>query len=60
MICTTMFHGLAQGQCRALGMPDLPLFVIPHPLGGLTRDEVEQRAELAFAPLLEWIKGGAR
>lgn len=55
-----MFHGLAKGQCRALGMPDLPLFVVPHPVGGLSRDEVEQRAELAFAPLLEWIKGGAR
>lgn len=55
-----MFHGLARSQCRALGMPDLPLFVVPHPVGGLSRAEVEQRAELAFAPLLEWIKGGAR
>jgi hypothetical protein len=34
--------------------------VVPHPIGGLSREEVEQRAGLAFAPLLEWIKGGAR
>ena len=39
------FVGLGKAQARALGHPALPLAVIPHPFGCLTRDEVRALAE---------------
>jgi hypothetical protein len=33
-ICTDEFVSLGRTEARALGMPGLPLVVIPHPLGG--------------------------
>ena len=44
MICTDAFLPLAAAQAGALGRPDLPLLVIPHPLGGLKPDEARARA----------------
>ncbi|MBI2321885.1 MAG: hypothetical protein HYU88_07280 [Chloroflexi bacterium] len=32
-------------QARALGHPDLPIAVVPHPFGSRTRAEVRQLAE---------------
>jgi hypothetical protein len=31
-------------EARTLHMPRLPVVIIPHPLGGLTPGEVEERA----------------
>ena len=39
-ICTTAFASLGRAQATALGYPDLPLAVIPHPLSNRTRDAV--------------------
>ena len=43
-MCSTAFLELGRAQARALGYPDLPIAVIPHPLGSRTRDEVVQLA----------------
>jgi len=32
-------------EAQTLGMPHLPIVVIPHPLGGLKPEEVEERAK---------------
>jgi hypothetical protein len=38
------------------GVPDLPLLLIPHPLGGLALGDVEQRAGHAIPQVLTLIK----
>jgi hypothetical protein len=38
---------MAHRQRAALGLPDLPVIVIGHPLGGLRRDEVPTRVREA-------------
>ena len=43
-ICSTAFETLGRAQARALGCPDLPLAIIPHPFGLRTREEVRQIA----------------
>jgi hypothetical protein len=47
-VCTEAFIGLAKEESRTLGMPDLPLAIIRHPLGGETRDTVSDRAKMAL------------
>ncbi len=36
VICTDPFLKLGRAQSRVFGVPDLPLIVIPHPLGGIS------------------------
>ncbi len=43
-ICSSSFAGLGQAQAKALGHPELPLAVIPHPFGARTRDEIRNIA----------------
>ena len=44
-ICSSEFVALGRAEAEALGMPDLPLAIIKHPLGGLGAEEVRQRAD---------------
>ncbi|HSQ06002.1 MAG TPA: hypothetical protein VLN59_18340 [Burkholderiales bacterium] len=39
-MCSTAFESLGRTQARALGYPELPLAIIPHPFGIRTREEV--------------------
>ena len=43
-ICSSEFVALGRAEAEALGMPALPLAIIKHPLGGLSADQVQQRA----------------
>jgi hypothetical protein len=56
-ICSEPFSQLARTQAAILGVPDLSLIVIPHPLGGATREEVRRRADVAFPQLLQLLQG---
>jgi hypothetical protein len=40
-------------EVQALRMPHLPMVVIPHPLGGLKPEEVEERAKGAVEEILK-------
>jgi hypothetical protein len=44
-ICSTAFATLGRDQAQALGCPDLPIAVIAHPFGLLTRDEIRGVAD---------------
>jgi hypothetical protein len=44
-VCSTAFSGLARSQAKALGYPDLPLAVVRHPFGSLSRAEIRREAE---------------
>ena len=41
---TEAFRGLATLQARAMGMPDLPVVLIPHPLGGIPVEQALTKA----------------
>ncbi|MBI4081537.1 MAG: hypothetical protein HY423_02895 [Candidatus Lambdaproteobacteria bacterium] len=47
-MCTDAFVGLAKEESKNLGMPTLPLVIIPHPLGGEAKDVVHERAHYAL------------
>ena len=44
---THEFEQLARLESKNRGLADLPLALIPHPLGGIREDEVVKKAELA-------------
>ena len=52
VICSEPFLGLAKNQARIFGVPDLPLLMIPHPLGGLALADVKARADQAITQLV--------
>ncbi len=43
-MCSSSFVGLGRAQQKALGSPDLPIAVVPHPFGTRSRDELRQIA----------------
>jgi len=56
VICSAPFVTLAKAQARVFGAPDLPLVVIPHPLGGISQEEIQGRALHAVPQIVELIK----
>jgi len=44
---TTEFEQLAKLEAKNRGLADLPLALIPHPLGGIREEEVVKKADLA-------------
>jgi hypothetical protein len=60
VICSDSFLKLAQNQSRVFGVPDLPLVIIPHPLGGLALGDVQRRAEVAIPQLLSVMQEQAK
>ena len=56
VVCSDAFMKLGAAQAKTLGVPDLPLLQIRHPLGGLQLDKVKERAAVALAQLLELVK----
>ena len=55
VVTSTAFLKLGQTQAKIFGVPDLPLLVIPHPLGGLDLNGVKGRAEVAAPQLVKVI-----
>ena len=43
-VCSNSFTGLGRAQQKALGSPDLPIAVVPHPFGTRSRDELREIA----------------
>jgi hypothetical protein len=60
VVCSNAFLKLGQTQARIFGVPDLPLLVIQHPLGGLDLESVKGRAEVATPQLVELIEERTR
>lgn len=57
VVCSTAFETLGRTQARVLGVPELPLIMIPHPLGGVSLDEVRARAQVAIPQIVELLQG---
>ena len=56
VVCSDTFMKLGTAQAKVFGVPDLPLLRIQHPLGGLSRDKVKERAAVALPQLLKIVK----
>jgi hypothetical protein len=56
VVCSEPFRGLGKNQARVFGVPELPLVMIEHPLGGLSLEQVEGRALAAIPQVVELIK----
>ena len=56
VVCSGPFVKLGQAQARVFGVPDLPLLVIKHPLGGQSLEEVKARAEHAVPQFVKLLK----
>jgi len=56
VIVSEPFLKLGQTQARVFGVPDLPLLLVPHPVGGLSLEQVEGRARQALPKVLELIR----
>ena len=56
VICSTPFEKLGRAQARVLGVPDLPLVMIQHPLGGLGIDDVRARAGAATPAVIALLQ----
>ena len=56
VVTSNAFLKLGQTQAKIFGVPDLPLLVIQHPLGGLDLDSVKGRAEVATPQFVKLIK----
>ena len=52
-----MFEALGHAQAKSLGMPDLPVAVIPHPFGLRSRTEVRALAEQCLLQIPSLITG---
>lgn len=51
-VCTNEFASLARQTAASLGLPSLPLVVIPHPLSGLDPPQVQAKAEQAVEDII--------
>ena len=56
VICSKPFLNLGRNQSRVLGVPDLPLIIIDHPLGGISMDDVKARADCALPQVLDVLR----
>jgi hypothetical protein len=54
-LITHAFDALAKSEKEAFGAPDHPVLVVQHPIGTVKEDEVRNRAEAAFATLIDLL-----
>jgi len=52
---TKEFESLATLEARNRGLAELPLALIPHPLGGIHAEEVVKKADLAIETVVRAV-----
>jgi hypothetical protein len=52
-LITHAFDALAKSEKEAFGAPDHPVLVVQHPIGTVKQEEVDKRADAAFARLVD-------
>jgi hypothetical protein len=57
-ICSTAFTTLGRAQAQALGNPELPIAVIPHPFGVRSRVEVREMAQQCAVDIAKLVARG--
>jgi hypothetical protein len=59
VIGTDEFRELAALESRNRGLPDLPVVVVPHPLGGIAPSQALAKVEAALQPVVAALSAGA-
>jgi hypothetical protein len=54
-VCTDEFLALGRTEAEALSFPSLAILDIPHPLGGVSMEETQAKADQAIDTLLELL-----
>jgi len=57
MLATDEFAALAGESARSQGLPDLRLARVPHPIGGVPREALLERADAAIDEVLALFCG---
>ena len=52
-VCSETFLELARLQAQSLGMPNLAILTVPHPIGGIDLKEVVKKADDALEEMIE-------
>jgi hypothetical protein len=60
VVGTDEFLDLARLEARNRGLPDLPLAVVRHPLGGIPEEEVLGRVDAALAAVVAGLTAAPR
>ena len=47
-VCSHLFQRLGNVERRSLGMPDLPMAITPHPIGGAPAETAVAKADALF------------
>lgn len=47
-VCSHLFQRLGNVERRSLGMPDLPMAITPHPIGGVAAETAIAKADDLF------------
>ena len=56
-ICTDIFVETAHAMAQMWGAPDYPVIFTKHPLSGLTREQLRQRAESMLEEMVSILTG---
>ena len=54
-VCSHLFQRLGNVERRSLGMPDLPMAIAPHPIGGVAAETAIAKAEALFETIVEGL-----
>jgi hypothetical protein len=57
VICTEQFVSSVKAQAEICGNPLYPFVVVAHPIGSLTRRELEERADAAVPGVVAILTG---
>ena len=57
VICTEEFVSSVRAQAEICGNPFYPFAVVPHPIGSLTRPQLEERAATAVPQVIAILTG---
>jgi hypothetical protein len=57
MVCTDVFSTLGRSTAAQLGVPDLPIVSVPHPIGHLTPPEIREVGEQAVGAVVDAMLG---
>lgn len=51
-VCSHLFQRLGNVERRSLGMPDLPMAIAPHPIGGVPAATALAKADALFETIV--------
>jgi hypothetical protein len=51
------FESLGKVEAQALGMADLPMVIVPHPVGGIPLEQVAKKADDALEAMIKALSG---